>query len=808
MANELTYQSIFQGEQIDARLTAVASLQEALDAVEQAITAKYTKPADGIPETDLDAAVQSALAKANTAVQSLADYYTKSEVDQLLAAINGMDYVDVATLPTASASTLGKIYLVGPDASGYYAYYYTSYDGSAYSWVGPLGTTQISLANYATKAELNQLETKVTELASYKQVFSKAESPATSVYIGPTLLTATKQYYLSFQLSSSRTFAITLRSASGSSGPITQTIAASQTWSAGKHIVPFIYGSNTSTYLRVGESGDWSYVTNILIYSDTKDAVDFLEKRDAVLESSSLISWKAGDKVKVAKSQLKYGSIQGAGTGAPEGQNTYKQLVYTPFFLIKPNTQITIHYPASYTVDGVTYPLGLRVQARDKNNWDAPAVQGTNWSMIFNDYSGATRFESYTVPSNSKYRFLVLCFKLGGAPNNADFLSVYTNNDIYIQYENANDFSQNDIQDANIVHLDARLSAIESSLGTTSILALNQPLLYDNLMNQLKRRRRVGNTSTESSPRPLLLGHFSDIHGDAENLIRAKEWFTKYASYLDDVLCTGDLIYSSWDVYGFDYWGENNAGNILTCIGNHDTYDGNDWHAHGGLDAYNRYFAPFISGWGVTQPADAATNGYCYYYKDYSEPKVRLIVLDSMEMDATQLSWLDSVLTDVIANHSDYSVVIAEHHPFTASKCTVIDCPFSSYQAQELPEFGDLSESVADKVDDFIDNGGKFICFLQGHMHRDIIYYLTNHRNQLCVVIDCATNKQDNWNDSDRAANTKNQDCLNMVAFDTYSKIVKVVRVGNEWNQQFQRKVTLTVRYSENGSAIPVVLHD
>ena len=160
---ELIYQSEFKGEEMDARFAAVAQLAAALEALTAVVAQKYVKPASGIPSTDMDADVQAALAKANTAVQSLADYYTKSEVDQLLAAINGMDYVDVATLPTASASTMGKIYLVGPDASGYYSYYYTSYDGSAYSWVGPLGTTQISLANYATKAELSQLDQKLLE---------------------------------------------------------------------------------------------------------------------------------------------------------------------------------------------------------------------------------------------------------------------------------------------------------------------------------------------------------------------------------------------------------------------------------------------------------------------------------------------------------------------------------------------------------------------------------------------------------------------------------------------------------------------
>ena len=166
MPQAQTYQSEFTGLEMDARFAAVAQLAAALEALTTVVAQKYVKPASGIPSTDMDADVQAALAKANTAVQSLADYYTKSEVDQLLAAINGMDYVDVAALPTASASTLGKIYLVGPDASGYYAYYYTSYDGSAYSWVGPLGTTQISLANYATKEELSQLDQKVDEVDS------------------------------------------------------------------------------------------------------------------------------------------------------------------------------------------------------------------------------------------------------------------------------------------------------------------------------------------------------------------------------------------------------------------------------------------------------------------------------------------------------------------------------------------------------------------------------------------------------------------------------------------------------------------
>lgn len=155
------YQSEFTGEQMDARFAAVAELQSAVSALETAVAAKYAKPADGIPSTDMDAAVQNALAKALTAVQSLADYYTKSETDALLAAIaasvNATAGVTAASLPTASASTVGKMYYIGPDGNGEYARYVTAYDGTNYSWLA-VGTTDIDLTQYATKAEVSQLD--------------------------------------------------------------------------------------------------------------------------------------------------------------------------------------------------------------------------------------------------------------------------------------------------------------------------------------------------------------------------------------------------------------------------------------------------------------------------------------------------------------------------------------------------------------------------------------------------------------------------------------------------------------------------
>ena len=71
-------------------------------------------------------------------------------------------YKHVTTLPTAAAGTMNALYLVDTQTANVYDVYYTSYDGSAYSWV-QLGTTTVNLSDYATKAEVAQLEQRIPE---------------------------------------------------------------------------------------------------------------------------------------------------------------------------------------------------------------------------------------------------------------------------------------------------------------------------------------------------------------------------------------------------------------------------------------------------------------------------------------------------------------------------------------------------------------------------------------------------------------------------------------------------------------------
>lgn len=72
-------------------------------------------------------------------------------------------YKEVETLPTASADTVDYIYLVASQTPNTYDMYYTEENQGAYSWKS-LGTTAVQLSDYATKAELNQLEAKMDNL--------------------------------------------------------------------------------------------------------------------------------------------------------------------------------------------------------------------------------------------------------------------------------------------------------------------------------------------------------------------------------------------------------------------------------------------------------------------------------------------------------------------------------------------------------------------------------------------------------------------------------------------------------------------
>lgn len=124
--------------------------------------------------------------KDNTARMSIGDLsdLLTTEKDNLVAAINEIalagvqdyDVEIVTTLPTASESTMGNIYFVGPDSSDNYNRYITKESEGTYSWL-PLGSTQIDLSDYATKEEVAQLEHLIVGGTVTEKISTSGYSP-------------------------------------------------------------------------------------------------------------------------------------------------------------------------------------------------------------------------------------------------------------------------------------------------------------------------------------------------------------------------------------------------------------------------------------------------------------------------------------------------------------------------------------------------------------------------------------------------------------------------------------------------------
>lgn len=195
----------------------------------------------------------------------------------------------------------------------------------------------------------------------------------------------------------------------------------------------------------------------------------------------------------------------------------------------------------------------------------------------------------------------------------------------------------------------------------------------------------------------LTLLHFTDIHAETRAAECIKEVIDALGDKLDDVLCTGDVVYANYKSsstensaaiseaapYGYKWWQESGlAEKSLFTIGNHEgnqrsstsqyheTNPVNDWDYIGKQIECETFIEPYAEGLGITRPDgadDAESPDYkaMYWYKDYAEQKIRLIGIDGIHhydnvryTTMEQEDWLTATLA---ATPSDYSVIFACH---------------------------------------------------------------------------------------------------------------------------------------------------
>ena len=188
-STEIDLSGYYTSQQTDAAintaLSAYSTTSQMNAAIAAAVASYYTK-------TEVDALIADFITKS---VNDLTYYYLKTEtysateVDAIIAAIKQFQYVSVSELPTASASTVGKIYLVPAsdpqtqNVKDEYITLTTVEEGTTfYNWE-KIGSTSIDLSNYYTKTQTDAAIN--TALASY----------VTSAQMATAIATALVSYY-------------------------------------------------------------------------------------------------------------------------------------------------------------------------------------------------------------------------------------------------------------------------------------------------------------------------------------------------------------------------------------------------------------------------------------------------------------------------------------------------------------------------------------------------------------------------------------------------------------------------------------
>lgn len=862
------YISQFTGSEIDQRLAKVPQLesgkqdklvsgsniktingQSVLGSGDMQIQAGDTDAVKYVAQTLTDA--QKAQARTNIAAASAAELGQivtdltgiEADIDSLeaaVAAINVGDYVTATTLPTASASTMGHIYLIGPDANNNYDRYFTQESGGSYSWVS-LGSTQIDLSTYATQAEVDQLEAKFYKLgdnvavnttaANWKLKGDGLSASDNTAQIRKFKVVAGEMLYL--KLSADTPGVYQWQNAANIPGtgtnsylvgsPVTTaTDAVVIVPSGATYLIISELKTNSTNVVRYATSQDaritaaQTELDNEFGYSDTHTLVAGRDNTGPKINLKSGVTYRLSAQLSATPSSG-YVSVDIYDSGGTALYHIYNITDSDVHILdITPSADYANAYISYYASGNGTEgsPCKVTLRRLDSIGQEVDNIQ-TSLGFAETKKLSAGRSDvttKFDLISGKRY---ILTAQLAEVPDyyvtitlkdaddntlldlgqRKDTLLVsgifdatqdYKNAYIYV-YQSTNNSAKG--ISIGFAEVGSTGGNVLESMGESLITDKNPANEFLNRILQAKRQPRVG--ATTQGITPLVLLHFSDIHGSERELKRIVEYRKAYNKYIDDIINTGDSasVEASDGMHFFD--SVPGAEKILNTVGNHDSRANGEWTGYGAVATYALYIKPYVANWGVTQPENAEANGYNYYYKDYTDANVRLIVLDCMFWDSTEKTWLESVLAD--AKTEGLAVVVCSHYP--GGSVTRFNTPWSSLQYADVSQTTDTEAATA--ISEFIEGGGEFVCWLSGHTHYDFVGKLTDFPEQVNITIDCANELAGNtgYSDIERVVGTRSQDLFNIVAVDTFRKLVKVFRVGADRDSWMRHRGDLCIKY-------------
>jgi hypothetical protein len=89
-------------------------------------------------------------------------------------------------------------------------------------------------------------------------------------------------------------------------------------------------------------------------------------------------------------------------------------------------------------------------------------------------------------------------------------------------------------------------------------------------------------------------------------------------------------------------------------------------------------------------------------------------------------------------------------------------------------------------IEAFINDGGKFVAWICGHIHKDFFGYVTGHP-QITVFANDKVGVGRN-HDTYRKNASDSQDVMNLITIDTRNKLLKIIRVGSYLDEMMRVK--------------------
>ncbi len=337
------------------------------------------------------------------------------------------------------------------------------------------------------------------------------------------------------------------------------------------------------------------------------------------------------------------------------------------------------------------------------------------------------------------------------------------------------------------------------------------------------------NGITSESHSKILIGHFSDMHGDIERFENCLKYFEYFNA--DFAIHTGDCV--KWDMRDNSSFiaeaDKTSKVPLYNCIGNHETFEGDKRPTNEEL--HERILS--------TQKNMKCPDNRGYYYVDFDKYKFRLIVINNYDYDEEgaennreayvmlqpQCDWLIKTLKD--AAEMEYAVVIASHecdipippgsndygfcqrckpHPWGLPRKhehIVADIVDAFKHGKEIKldfEWASVGSKIF--VDDKFDKKGEFVCYLNGHLHGDYVGFLPEFSDQLSIGMPCSGCEPPNYHnigeetsDLTRIPGTVTEDVVNFYTIDREKKTISIVRIGAAVNDELKPRRALQLKY-------------